>query len=88
METLASLIADDILSSGWNVETVTRSTANGMDAGFEKGLRDAIGAVGEMERTAGWEGGPENLIEYDEAQKHIARLSKRGLAELWEKEEG
>jgi hypothetical protein len=83
---LASLITDDILASGWNVDWINNATQNGMDAGYEKALREAISALGELERTAGYENGPENLVEYQEGQKHIARLSKRGLEELWEGE--
>jgi len=83
MEELSNLLTDDIISSHWNATTIAHAWKNATDLGYEKGLRDAISAVGEMERTAGFEGGPLNLIEYDQAQRHIAQLSKEGLAQAW-----
>jgi hypothetical protein len=82
-DNLANLIADDILGSSLRTERDSIMITRGQEAGFEKGLREAIGAVGDMDRQAGWEGGPYNLIQYDEAQKAIARLSKRGMEDLW-----
>jgi hypothetical protein len=57
------------------------------DAGYERGIRDAIAAVGEVERTSAYPGGPMNLIPYDEAQRHIARLSSQDIEDLWDKPE-
>jgi len=76
---VASLIADDILGSQWKVERDITMLNRGKDAGYERGLQDAIVAVGEMERGTGWSGGPQNLIEYDQAQRHIARLSNHDM---------
>jgi hypothetical protein len=86
MERVAALITDDILTSEWNVGRISRATSTGIDAGYEKGLREAIAVVGEMERTGAWEGGPFNLVEYEQTQRAVARLSKRGLESLWDEQ--
>jgi hypothetical protein len=83
---IAALITDDILASLWRVERDTTMLARGKDAGYERALQDAIAAVGEMERGSGWSGGPQNLIEYDQTQRHIARLSNHGMEDLWREE--
>lgn len=88
-EQAANLIVDDIFSSGPMINIINRATTNGMDAGFEKALRDAIAAVGGLPRGDDQvnEHGEPQLILYKQAQAAIAQLSKRGLAELWKEGE-
>jgi len=83
---VASLIADDILGSQWKIERDTMMLARGRDAGYEKGLRDAIGTIGMIDRQ--WLDVMEppeeaRLIDYMAAQHAVATLSKHGMAEVF-----
>lgn len=85
LDNVAGLIADDLLSSPEMVAIINRSIENGMEAGREKGLRDAIMAVGNMERQLN-EAGDYRHVDYENAQRAIAEQSTRGLEELWPKQ--
>lgn len=88
MKMLASLITDDILSSPWKGDRDTTMYLRGVEAGYEKGLRESIAAIGNVERMDEYEGVAEpRLILYNEAQKEVARLSTKGLEALWNEEQ-
>jgi hypothetical protein len=86
---VASLIADDILGSRWKVERDVTMLARGKDAGYEKGLRDAIAAVGDVDRCD-YEtdaNGEARLIRYEDGQRAIARLSAHGMEAVFDEKE-
>lgn len=85
---VASLIADDVLSSQWKVERDTTMLARGKDAGYERALRDAISAVGEVPRCDYIMNaeGEAQLVMYKQAQRAVASLSNHGMEALFDDE--
>lgn len=83
---LASLIGDDVMRSLLRIQHDTVMLERGRDAGFEKGLREAIAAVGEIDRNLDHVSVPPGeyrLVDYQEAQLAIAKLSNHGMEDLF-----